>query len=135
QARPRPITVRFLRDRSAEARPDFEGYRIYRMANSPDSSKAQLIRRFTLNTGSELTWNASRVTKTSSISLLMNDGTGSLLPRVEVRSGVTPSAIVFADLNRDRKPDLVVANPGSNSVTIALGNGAGGTIFNNEVAV
>jgi len=135
QAKPRTITVRFLRDRSAEARPDFGGYRIYRMSNSPDSTKALLIRRFSLNTGSELTWNASRVTKTSNISLLINDGTGSFLPRVEVRSGVTPSAIVFADLNRDRKPDLVVANPGSNSVTIAIGNGAGGTIFNNEVAV
>jgi hypothetical protein len=55
----RTITLRFLRDRVAEARPDFGGYRIYRMTNAPDSSKALLIRRFSRNTGSELTWNFS----------------------------------------------------------------------------
>ncbi len=62
---PRAITVRFLRDRRAEARPDFGGYRVYRMTNSPDSSKAVLIRRFSLNAGSELTWNFSRLSATT----------------------------------------------------------------------
>ena len=57
--RGRTITVRFLRDRVAEARPDFGGYRIYRMTNSPDSSRAVLIRRFSRNFGSELTWQFS----------------------------------------------------------------------------
>src|SRR5512134_3629443 len=57
--RARVITVRFLRDRRAEARPDFGGYRIYRMTNSPDTNNAVLIRRFSRNTGSELTWNFS----------------------------------------------------------------------------
>ncbi len=52
---PRAITVRFLRDRVTEARADFGGYRIYRMTNAPDSSQAMLIRRFSLNPGSELT--------------------------------------------------------------------------------
>src|SRR5689334_25352722 len=42
----RVLTVRWLRDRATEARPDFGGYRIYRMTNQPDSSKAVLIRRF-----------------------------------------------------------------------------------------
>lgn len=56
---PRTITVRFLRDRRAEARPDFGGYRIYRMTNSPDSSRAVLIRRFSRNFGSDLTWRFS----------------------------------------------------------------------------
>src|ERR1043166_4616959 len=59
--RARAITVRFLRDRVSEARPDFGGYRIYRMVNSPDSGQATLVRRFSLNTGSELTWNFSRI--------------------------------------------------------------------------
>src|SRR5262249_50626415 len=108
---------------------------IYRMTNSPDSTKAVLIRRFSLNAGSELTWNASRVTRNSSISLLLNDGAGSLLPRFEQRSGVTPTAIAFADVNRDRNPDLVVANQGGNSVTVMLGNGTGGVFSSNEVAV
>src|SRR5882672_6671921 len=45
----RAITVRFLRDRLTEARPDFGGYRIYRMTNSLDTSRAVLIRRFSLN--------------------------------------------------------------------------------------
>src|SRR5947209_2956118 len=34
----RTVTVRFLRDRVAEARPDFGGYRIYRVINTPDST-------------------------------------------------------------------------------------------------
>src|SRR5437773_2728626 len=34
------LTVRFLRDRATEARPDFGGYRIYRMTTAPDSSRA-----------------------------------------------------------------------------------------------
>ncbi len=63
--RPRSITVRFLRDRLAERRADFGGYRLYRMTNNPDSSKALLIRRFSLNAGSELTWNFSRLDSAS----------------------------------------------------------------------
>src|SRR5262245_27559662 len=51
----RAVTVRFLRDRVTEARPDFGGYRIYRMTNSPDSAHALLIRRFSINPGSEAT--------------------------------------------------------------------------------
>ncbi len=58
-ARERVVTVRFMRDRRAEARPDFGGYRIYRMTNAPDSGQAVLIRRFSRNFGSELTWNFS----------------------------------------------------------------------------
>ena len=61
----RTVTVRFLRDRVTEARPDFGGYRIYRMTNSPDSAQALLIRRFSINSGSELTWNFSRLNPTT----------------------------------------------------------------------
>src|SRR4029079_4482373 len=70
------LSVRFMRDRATEARPDFGGYRVYRMQNTPDSSKAVLIRRFSINPGSELTWNFSRVTKVSCVSALLNNGAG-----------------------------------------------------------
>ena len=53
--RSRTITVRWLRDPAAEARADFGGYRIYRITNAvvngmPDTSKAVLIRRFSVQT-------------------------------------------------------------------------------------
>jgi hypothetical protein len=131
----RNLTVRFLRDRATEVRPDFGGYRIYRMTNTPDSSKAVLIRRFSLNAGSELTWNASRVTKTSSISALFNDGSGALLPRVDLATGLAPSAIAVGDMNNDGKPDLVVANQGANTITELFGNGAGGVLGRAELNV
>lgn len=63
--RPRTISVRFLRDRKAEARRDFGGYRIYRMTNVADTTTAELIRRFSLNQGDERTWNFSRVDTTT----------------------------------------------------------------------
>ena len=55
------LSLRFLRDRVAEKRPDFGGYRIYRMINLPDTTKAELVRRFSINAGSELTWHFSTV--------------------------------------------------------------------------
>jgi len=39
--------------------------------------------------------------------------------------GGTPTSVVVADFNGDNKPDLAVANSGSNSVSILLGNGDG----------
>ena len=122
----RVLTLRFLRNRATEVRPDFGGYRIYRMTNTPDSSKAVLIRRFSLNAGSELTWNASRVTKSSTISALLNDGTGPFAPRLALATGLTPSAVAVGDINKDGKPDLVVANQGGTSVTELFGDGVGG---------
>jgi hypothetical protein len=61
----RAASLRFLRDRVAESRPDFGGYRIYRMINSPDTNYAVLVRRFSLNPGSDLTWSFSRVDSAS----------------------------------------------------------------------
>jgi hypothetical protein len=40
--------------------------------------------------------------------------------------GREPSSVEIADVNRDGKPDLVVANGGSNDVTVLLGDGRGG---------
>jgi hypothetical protein len=63
--RPRTVTVRFKRDRVAEARRDFGGYRIYRMTDLPDTSFAVLIRRFSRQTGDERLWNFSVVDTTT----------------------------------------------------------------------
>jgi uncharacterized protein (TIGR03437 family) len=41
-------------------------------------------------------------------------------------TGVAPSGITAVDINGDGKPDLVVANSGSNSLTILPNNGIGG---------
>lgn len=57
----RKITLRFLRDRVAEARPDFGGYRIYRVEHRPDTSAMMLVRRYSINRFSEPTWNQSRL--------------------------------------------------------------------------
>jgi hypothetical protein len=51
---PRTITLRWMRDPAAEARPDFGGYRIYRVFNSPDTSRLQLVRRFSKQFGDSL---------------------------------------------------------------------------------
>ncbi len=41
-------------------------------------------------------------------------------------TGVTPQGVAAADLNGDGKPDLAIANAGSNSLTILLNDGKGG---------
>jgi len=67
-ARPRTVTMRFRRDRRAEARPDFGGYRIYRVVNfngPSDSTRMVLIRRFSRQAGDERTWNFSVVNDTT----------------------------------------------------------------------
>ena len=61
KARARTVTIRFLRDRRAEARPDFGGYRVWRAVNSPDTSRMTLIRRFSKNANASITWNFSTV--------------------------------------------------------------------------
>jgi hypothetical protein len=62
--RARTITLRFRRDRHIEARPDFGGYRIYRVQNytgTADTSRMVLIRRYSLQTGDSLLWHFSVV--------------------------------------------------------------------------
>ena len=41
-------------------------------------------------------------------------------------AGTSPRSLAIADINRDGKLDLVIANFTSNNVSILLGNGAGG---------
>jgi hypothetical protein len=60
----RTLTVRFLRDRRAESRPDFGGYRIYRVIQNADTSRMELIRRFSRQRGDFLGWYMSVVDTT-----------------------------------------------------------------------
>ena len=46
----RKVTIRWVRDRAAEQRPDFGGYRIYRQAGVRDTTNMELLRRFALRT-------------------------------------------------------------------------------------
>jgi hypothetical protein len=52
--KPRTITVRFLRDPVAEARPDFAGYRIYRATSVGDTTGMMLMRRYSKQFGDSL---------------------------------------------------------------------------------
>jgi FG-GAP-like repeat len=60
-----------------------------------------------------------------SVSVLLGDGTGQfrVLPEVDVLP--RPVAIVAADFNNDRKPDVAVTNFDSDRVTILYGRGDG----------
>ena len=55
----RTITVRFRRNPAIEARPDFGGYRVFRVTGTPDTTAMQLIRRFSLNPGDDALWHFS----------------------------------------------------------------------------
>ncbi len=64
----RAVTLRWHRDRLAELRKDFGGYRIYRVttkvdpvSGKPDSSSMVLLRRYSVNAGDEATWHFSFV--------------------------------------------------------------------------
>ena len=50
---------------------------------------------------------------------------GSFLPQTAYATGTQPYSVAIGDVNGDGKPDLVVSNYGSNSVSVLLGNGDG----------
>ena len=66
----------------------------------------------------------------SALSLFQNIGTGnftntSLAARVDFPTGWNAWGVAVGDFNGDGKPDLAVANSGSDSVSILLGTGTG----------
>ena len=70
---PRTVTVRFLRNRRAEARADFGGYRVYRVTNTPDTTMMMLLRRYSTQDDSLELWPFSRVNPTD-LRLLTDSG-------------------------------------------------------------
>jgi hypothetical protein len=68
----------------------------------------------------------------SSVSVLLGNGDGTFRPAVNYSTGPLTRSLAVGDFNRDGKPDLAVANYGSNahnrtdtSVSVLLGNGDG----------
>jgi hypothetical protein len=66
----------------------------------------------------------------AAVSVLLGKGDGTFQPAVIYGSGGSsgpfwPVSTIIADVNGDHKPDLVVANGGSQTVAVLLGNGDG----------
>jgi len=62
---------------------------------------------------------------TDTISLLLGDGTGAVVPGSAVSAGDEPAAVALRDLNGDGAVDMVVANRESDDVSVRLSDGAG----------
>ena len=73
---------------------------------------------------------SSGCTDGASVGVLLGNGDGTFQAAVAYHTGGTsgpfwPVSIAIADVNGDHKPDLVVANGGSNTVAVLLGKGDG----------
>jgi hypothetical protein len=63
-------------------------------------------------------WNFSGPTQIAgNVSVRLGDGTGSFGPAANFGVGRAPYSVAIADVNGDGKPDLAVANRGSNSIS------------------
>ena len=64
----------------------------------------------------------------NTITVLLGTGTGGFTaaPGSPFPAGTTPQSVAVADFNGDGKPDLAIANGGSNNVMVLLGTGTGG---------
>ena len=62
---------------------------------------------------------------TSTVSVLLGDGTGSFGPKTDFATGMQPRSVISDDFNRDGHPDMVAANDGSDTVSVLLGDGTG----------
>ena len=64
----------------------------------------------------------------NTVTVLLNNGAGAFTeaPGSPVEVGASPQFLAIADFNGDGKPDIATANSPDNTVTVLLGNGAGG---------
>ena len=64
----------------------------------------------------------------NTVTVLLGDGTGGFTaaPGSPFAVGVNPASVAVGDFNGDGNPDLATANFSDNTVTLLLGNGAGG---------
>jgi FG-GAP-like repeat len=61
----------------------------------------------------------------ASVSVLLNDGSGTFRPHVDYTTVEATFMVVIADVNGDHKPDLVVCSDFRPNVSVLLGNGDG----------
>ena len=60
------------------------------------------------------------------MSVLLGNGDGTFQPAASFAAGAVPVSVALGDVNGDGRPDLAVANGGSDStVSVLLGNGDG----------
>ena len=59
------------------------------------------------------------------MSVLLGNGNGTFQAQQTFATGSDPISVALGDVNGDGKPDLVVANSGSDTVSVLLGNGNG----------
>jgi len=66
--------------------------------------------------------------QSNNVTILLGDGLGGFTaaPGSPYAVGANPNFAATGDFNGDTNPDLAVSNSGSNTVTLLLGNGAGG---------
>jgi Ca2+-binding RTX toxin-like protein len=69
---------------------------------------------------------ANRGADTVSVLLGIGGGGFSPAPAVALGAGADPASVAVGDLSNDGNLDLVTANPGLDTVSVLLGNGAGG---------
>jgi FG-GAP-like repeat len=56
----------------------------------------------------------------NAVSVLFGNGDGTMQPRAMYATGSQPAAVAIADVNEDGRPDLVVANEGSDDISVLL---------------
>lgn len=62
----------------------------------------------------------------TTVGILLGNGDGSFQPVVKYDAGTTGStSVAIADVNRDGKPDLIIADLGAAKISVLLGNGDG----------
>ncbi|MEP0823092.1 MAG: VCBS repeat-containing protein [Ignavibacterium sp.] len=71
----------------------------------------------------------------TTVSIRLNDGTGSFSGSTEVSVQVNPHSVFAADFDGDGDMDLAAANIGSNTVSIRLNDGAGNFTGSTNVSV
>ena len=75
---------------------------------------------------------ATATLSTSSVSVLLGNGTGSIgdgtfTAAASPRTGFNPFSVAVGDFNGDGRQDLATANGGARTVSVLLGNGTGST--------